>query len=176
MPAVSPSEFEQLMREHAGFVWRVLRRYGVADQQIEDVAQDVFLALHHSLPRFEGRSTLRTFLYGICRRVASNHRERAVHRREVTSDRLPEPSSEHAADAFDVLADKQSLALTHELLTGLSPEQREVFLLYEVDELSMREIAEALECSQNTCFSRLYAARKALAAELARLRAKRRVA
>jgi RNA polymerase sigma-70 factor (ECF subfamily) len=176
MPEVSPAQFEQLMREHAAFVWRVLRRFGVADPQLEDVSQDVFLALHRSLPRFEGRSSVRTFLYGICRRIAANHRSLAVHRRELVTDRLPEPLSERALDAEGALADKQSLELLHELLTRLSPEQREVFLLYEVDELTMREVAEALQCSQNTCFARLYAARKALATELQRLRAKQRVA
>jgi RNA polymerase sigma-70 factor (ECF subfamily) len=166
------------MREHAAFVWRVLARHGVADSQLEDVSQDVFLTLHRSLPRFEGRSSLRTFLYGICRRVASNHRQLAVHRREVITDAPPEPERvpELDGDAFEALADKQSLELVHALVARLPDEQREVFMLYEVDELTMREIADALDCSQNTLFSRLYAARKALAAELARVRARRRVA
>jgi RNA polymerase sigma-70 factor, ECF subfamily len=179
MPAATPPsqpDFEQVMREHAPFVWRVLARHGVDESQLEDVSQDVFLTLHRSLPRFEGRSSLRTFLYGICRRVASNHRHRAVHRREVVTDAPPEPAPQGASDAFETLAEKQSLELVHALVARLPAEQREVFMLYEVDELTMREIAEALDCSQNTLFSRLYAARRTLAAELARLRAKRRVA
>ena len=177
MPPEPLPDFDQIMREQAAFVWRVLARHGVADGQLEDVSQDVFLALHRSLPRFEGRSSLRTFLYGICRRVASNHRQLAVHRREVATDELPEPAAgEHGDVAFEALADKQSLALVQALVARLPAEQREVFMLYEVDELTMREIAEALDCSQNTLFSRLYAARKALAAELTRLRAQRRVA
>ena len=178
-PEAQPQpDFERIMREHAAFVWRVLARHGVDATQLEDVSQDVFLTLHRSLPRFEGRSSLRTFLYGICRRVASNHRQRAVHRREIVTDAPPEPSTapDCAGDAFELLAEKQSLALVEALVARLPAEQREVFMLYEVDELTMREIADALDCSQNTLFSRLYAARKALAAELARLRAKRRVA
>jgi len=178
MPDAPQLEFEPIMREHAAFVWRVLVRHGVVESQLEDVSQDVFLTLHRSLPRFEGRSSLRTFIYGICRRVASNHRQLAVHRREVITDALPEPPpvGDRAGDAFETLADKQSLELVQALVARLPDEQREVFMLYEVDELTMREIAETQGCSQNTLFSRLYAARKALAAELARLRATRRVA
>jgi RNA polymerase sigma-70 factor, ECF subfamily len=173
--APSQPQFEQIMRQHAAFVWRVLARHGVADGQLEDVSQDVFLTLHRILPSFEGRSSLRTFIYGICRRVASNHRQLAVHRRELVTDVLPEPP-EQQASAFEALADKQSLELVYALVARLPAEQREVFMLYEVDELTMREIAETQGCSQNTLFSRLYAARKTLAAELARLRAARRVA
>ena len=99
-----------------------------------------------------------------------------LHRREVVTDAPPEPAAEHDADAFSALAEKESLELVHTLVARLPDEQREVFMLYEVDELTIREIAEALGCSQNTLFSRLYAARKALAAERARLRARRRVA
>lgn len=169
-----PYDFEALMRGHAAFVWRVLARYGVPASQLEDASQEVFLALHWSLRRYEGRSSLRSFIYGICRRVASNQRQRAAHRHEHTTDQVPEPtpSNEDRHDAFDTLAIKQSLLLVQRLLARLSVEQREVFMLYEVDELSMREISEALGLSQNTCFSRLYAARKALGAELTRLRAK----
>src|SRR5690242_12222842 len=100
MPDEPLPPFDQIMREHAAFVWRVLARHGIAANQLEDLSQDVFLTLHRSLPRFEGRSSLRTFLYGICRRVASNHRQLAVHRREVVSDVLPEPPAGEGPDAF----------------------------------------------------------------------------
>ena len=62
------------------------------------------------------------------------------------------------------------------MLAQLTPEQREVFLLYEVEELTMREVAEVVDCPQNTAFARLYAARRDLEVALKRLRAQRRVA
>ena len=174
--AVSRADFDSIVREQAAFVWRVLFRYGVARSQLEDVSQDVFLALHRSLPQFEGRSSLRTFVYGICRHLAANHRKRAVHRREVVHADVPELAPDTRCDAFEIVADRQALAAVQECVARLSPERRDVFLLYEVDELTMREIAEALNCPQGTCFSRLYAARKLIAAELAPLRAKQSVA
>ena len=178
----APPEFERVFAEQASFVWRVLVRHGVSERELEDVCQEVFLVVFKALPQFEGRSSLRTWIYGICRRVASNHRNLAVHRRETPHGSVPEPTLEAAplvageGEAFDALARKQSLALLEALLTRLPDEQREVFVLYEIEELSMREVAEALECSQNTAFSRLYAAREALAAAVKRLRAQRRVA
>jgi RNA polymerase sigma-70 factor, ECF subfamily len=176
-------DFEQAFRDHVDFAWRVLQRHGVQGSDLEDTCQEVFLTLHRKLPRFEGRSSLRTFIYAICRRLASNHRRLAVHRHEIATGHAPEtdaargaqPTAAGEGEAFELLASKQSLALLEMLVARLPPEQREVFVLYEIDELSMREVAEAVGCPQNTCFSRLYAARRELAAELQRLR-KRRVA
>ena len=177
MGGASP-EFEPLFAQHAGFVWRVLGRYGVPERDLEDVCQEVFVVVFKSLPQFEGRSSVKTWLYGICRRVAANYRKRAVHRREQPVERVMETAGERTSegDAFDALAGKQSLALLHGLLVALPAEQRDVFELYEIEELTMREVAEILDCSQNTAFSRLYAARRELEHGIKRLRAKRRVA
>ena len=177
MPQAAP-DFDRVFADHASFVWRVLARHGVSERELEDVCQEVFLVVFKGLPQFEGRSSLRTWIYGICRRVASNHRNLAVHRRETprASPDEPELAAVEDGEAFEALARKQSLALLELLLARLPDEQREVFVLYELDELSMREVAEALECSPNTAFSRLYAAREALAAAVKRLRAQRRVA
>ena len=172
-----PSSFEAVFAEHAPFAWRVLRRYGVPDGELEDVCQEVFLAVFKSLPSFEGRSSLKTWIYGVCRRVAANHRKRAVFRHARQQQELPLSFVPPAQpDAFDVLERKRSLATLDELLAKLAPAQREVFLLYEVDELTMREIAIALDCPLSTAFTRLYAARRGLAAELLRLRRQESVA
>ena len=72
----------QIFDEHARYVWRTLRHLGVADADLEDVCQEVFVTVHRKLPEFEGRSKLRTWLYGICLRVASDYRRRAYVRRE----------------------------------------------------------------------------------------------
>jgi RNA polymerase sigma-70 factor, ECF subfamily len=177
MGEASP-EFEAVFAQHAGFVWRVLSRYGVPERDLEDLCQEVFVVVFKSLAQFEGRSALKTWLYGICRRVAANYRKRAVHRHEQPVEKVMESAGERVSegDAFDALAGKQSLALLQGLLAALPAEQREVFELYEIEELTMREVAEILECSQNTAFSRLYAARRELEQAIKRLRAKRRVA
>jgi RNA polymerase sigma-70 factor (ECF subfamily) len=177
VPAATP-DFERIFAEHSPFVWRVLARHGVRERDLEDVCQEVFVIVFKNLPQFEARSSLKTWIYGICRRVAANHRGLAVHKRELLSGTTFDRERDHApgGDAFAALAEKQSLTLLAQLLAGLPSDQREVFVLYEVEELNMREISEVLECSQNTAFSRLYAARRELAAALVRWRAKRRVA
>ncbi len=176
MPAATP-DFERVFAEHSAFAWRVLARSGVREGDVEDVCQEVFLVVHSGLAGFEGRSSLKTWIYGICRRVAANYRNRASHRRELVSESPTEvargDASDTTGDAFEALARKQSLSLLDELLAQLSDEQREVFVLYEVEQLTMREIAAALQCSQNTAFARLYAARREIAAGLKRVRARR---
>ena len=164
MPQAREPDFEQIVREHETFVWRTLARHGVPARQLEDLSQDVFLTLHRSLSRFEARSSLRKFIYGICRRIASNYRQLAMHRRELITDELPEPAND-TTDAFEALAGKEQFAVAQALVLRLPAEQREVLMLYDVAELTMREVAVALGCSQNTLFSRLYAARKTLAAD-----------
>jgi RNA polymerase sigma-70 factor, ECF subfamily len=176
--AATTHDFERVFAEHSAFAWRVLARHGVLERDLEDACQEVFIVVFAQLPQFEGRSSLTTWIYAICRRVAANQRRRAVHRHEALGEPPPGRAvgDRPAEDAFDALAQKQSRALLHELLARLPAEQREVFVLYEVEQWTMREIAEALACSQNTAFSRLYAARRELEAALKRLRAKRRVA
>lgn len=175
--APPPHDFDQAFAEHAPFVWRSLARLGIPERDLEDVCQEVFVVVHRRLAGFEQRSSLRTWIYGICRGVAANHRNRAGNAREVPV----QSAVELAADASDhgalrALEANESRALLEALLAKLPDEQREVLVLYEIEELTMREIAGALECSPSTGFSRLYAARAAIAAELKRLRARRRVA
>lgn len=159
----------QVFREHAAFAWRVLRRLGVAESDIDDVCQEVFVTVHRKLPSFQGRSSVRTWLYGVCVRVASSHRKRARARREVASDALPE----HATDAGqeETLALRQARATLDRILDQLDDDKRAVFVLYEIEELTMADVALAMECPLQTAYSRLHAARREVEAALARLHA-----
>ena len=93
------ADFSQLFKEHAPFVLRVLRHLGVPASDLQDQAQEVFVAVHKGLASFAGRSSLRTWIYGICVHVASNHRRRAYVRRERAVAELPERSDPLAQDA-----------------------------------------------------------------------------
>jgi RNA polymerase sigma-70 factor (ECF subfamily) len=169
-------DFESLFAQHSAFVWRVLARYGVPERDLEDVCQEVFVIVFKGLPQFEGRSALRTWIYGICRRVASNYRRRAARHEQPDAELKARADLAQDADAFEAYERKQSLELLDLLIARLPDDQREVFVLYEIEEMTMREVAESLDCSQNTAFSRLYAARREIEAALKRLRGKRRVA
>jgi RNA polymerase sigma-70 factor, ECF subfamily len=157
-----PLEPAAVIREHARFVWRVLCHLGVGEERLEDVSQEVFLVVFAKLPMFEGRSSLRTWIYGICRNVAQRARERSSRQRELLQGELPELSDPATQDRTVWL--KQAHAQLVAALDTLDPEQRSVFLLYEIEELPMEEIATALEAPLTTCYSRLEAARGKLAA------------
>lgn len=166
--AAPAARFADVYEAHVAFVWRVARRLGVPDASLDDAVQDVFLVVHDKLPTFEGRSSMRTWIYGIVRRVARDHRPSA---RERPLDDAPEAPSE-AASAHERVERAEALALLHALLSTLDDDKREVYVLAELEEMPMPEVAEALGLNVNTAHARLRAARNAMEQGLARLRAR----
>ncbi len=150
--------FADLFKEYAPFVWRALRQLGVREAEIEDLCQEVFVVVHRKLPGFEGRSSLRTWIYGICIRTASDHRRRAHVRRERPTDRPPERAG--SAPQQREIERRQAKAMLDEALDALDGDKRAVFVLYEIEQLDMAEVAEAVGCPLKTAYSRLYAARR----------------
>jgi RNA polymerase sigma-70 factor (ECF subfamily) len=153
-----------LIVEHAPFVWRVLIHLGVPKNRLEDASQEVFLVLLSG--KFSGHSALETFLYGVCRNVASVERRRQRDAREVVTDELPETVVQPAQEGE--LWIKRAHDRLVQALERLDDAQREVFVLFELEQLSMEEIARAMQAPLSTCYSRLYAAREAVQAELRR--------
>ena len=165
--------FADVYRDHAAFVWRVLRRLGVGDDEVEDACQEVFLVVHRKLAGFEHRSALRTWLYSIAVRCASHRRRRG--RRGAPVGALataPEPAVE-AAQADD-LARREARVELDAILDELDDAKRAVFVLYELEELTMAEVAATIGCPLQTAYSRLQAARAAVEASVRRRRAKER--
>jgi len=155
--------FAELIGELAPYVLRVLPRLGVAPSDVEDVSQEVLLAVHRGLPGFEGRSSTRTWVYGICLRVARNHRDRAYVRRERPHAEPPAPEPvEHGAEPG--LDDKRLIAHLDAALSALPKEQRETFVLHALEDLDVKEIAAAQDVSKFTVYTRLYAAQRRLRA------------
>jgi RNA polymerase sigma-70 factor (ECF subfamily) len=168
-PERARSEFEAVYREHFRFVWRSVRRLGVLGSSVDDVVQEVFLVVHRRMDDFEGRSSTKTWLYGIMRRVIADHR-RTQRRKPAWSEgapgqldrvhdtRLPPDASAEQAE---------QVRLLYRLLDALDDDKREVFILAELEGMTMAEIAEALEVNPNTVSSRLRAARERFQAALA---------
>jgi len=160
--------------EHADFVCLTLQRFGVRDVDLEDQLQEVFVVVHRRLHTFDGSSRMRTWLFGICMRVAAGYRKRAFRRHERPSiderggedlfDTLPttETSPEEAA-----LAKEQRERLLA-ILDSMDLEARGIFVMFEIDEVPCDEIAEMLGIPTGTVYSRLHAARKAFQAAVAR--------
>jgi RNA polymerase sigma-70 factor (ECF subfamily) len=155
-------DFDSVFTDASPYVWRVLGRLGVARADVGDVCQEVFLVVHRRLRDYDGRVPVRSWIYGICVRTASDYRRRAYRRNERLFRQPPEPSvpaSQHRQAELD-----EACAKLQQVLGTLDASKREVFVLYELEELSMNEIAQALDCPLQTAYSRLHAARKAVTA------------
>jgi RNA polymerase sigma-70 factor (ECF subfamily) len=156
--AVEPApNIRALYEAHAAFVCRSLRRLGVAEADLDDALQEVFLVVYQRLASYQECGKARSWLYSICTRTAYAQRRKLLRRREQLS---AEPDAgPMAAPQLMRVEQREALALGQRLLERLSPEQREVFVLYEVEEMSMAEVAEALGCPLQTAYSRLHKAR-----------------
>lgn len=169
-PATAPQlNFGSVVRQYSAYVLGVLRRLGVAPADVDDVAQEVFLAVHRQLTSFEARSTLKTWLCGICKNKALDHGRTASRRR-----RLLAAAGSHGADALacdpqQELLLKERESLLYEALGKLSRQQREVFVLFEIEQLSMKEVAESVGCELDTAYSRHRVARQRVQAAFERV-------
>jgi len=158
--------FETVFREEAPFVRRALLRMGVTESDAPDLLQEVFLVVLRRLDGFEGRSTLRTWLYGICLRVAAGQRRRLRRRSALFS--LRESDVALPAPQDDAVSVREHAGLLERSLSRLSTEQRRVFVGFELEERPMAELAAELQCPLKTAFSRLHAARRQVNDSLAR--------
>lgn len=138
------------------FLWRATLALGVPAADAEDLCQEVMLVVHRRLRDFDGQS-LRAWLYGICLRVASDYRRSARVRREKATAELPErvfdPTQPDEVDA------RRAEAKLRRALDALDDDKRAVFVLFEIEQLTLREISEAVGAPLQTVYSRLQAAR-----------------
>lgn len=166
-PAVAP-DFSEIYETYFDFVWRSARRLGVPDASLDDVVQDVFVTVYRRLPAFEGRSLLRTWIFGIVRHTVNDFRRSA--RRKPTEALAHEVADVGAESPHEQAANEQASKLLHAVLAELSDDLREVFVLSELEQMSAPEVAQALSLNVNTVYSRLRSARREFDAALHRLR------
>ena len=162
-----PARLRAVYEEHGPFVCRSLRYLGVPEADLDDLLQEVFVVVCQRLDDYEERGRARSWLYSICTRVATAQRRKQWRRRESG------PPGEQVAEAsqLEEAQDREALALGLRLLQQLPAEQREVFVLFEVEGMPMAEIARALDCPLQTAYSRLYKARERILAETKRVSA-----
>jgi len=169
-PSSAPEmEFDEIYARHYDAAWRCLRALGVPSHAIDDATQDVFMVVHRRLPGFDHAAPVRSWILGIARNVA--HKYRARQRRErprlaLVRDQPPPPD--------DLVARRDAAAVVERFLDGLEPEQREVFVLAQLEGATVPEIAQALGINLNTAYSRLRLARRRFERVVARHAAMRR--
>ena len=140
------------------FVGRTLIYLGVKGADVEDATQEVLVVVLRQLPSFAGGS-VRAWVRQICVNVARNHRRSQLRRREELVDEPPEPPAPEGETPGERAQQRQRLLAA---LDRLSEEQRSVFVLFEIEELTMAEVAHLLGCPVQTAYTRLYSARSRL--------------
>jgi len=165
--AGSARDFSGVYAEFFPFVWRCLRGLGVPEPSLDDAAQDVFVVVHRRLAEFAGRSSLRTWLYGIVRNVASNQRRGTARQRHTQP--LDEELPSRGPGPLERAEEAEAAAFVQHFLTTVEPKRREVFILGLLEEMPIPEVAAALSIPLNTAYTRLRLVRtefqKALAAK-----------
>ncbi len=153
--------FERLYDDHVDFVWRSARRLGVDDGAADDVVQQVFMVVHRRLAAFEGRSSLKTWLFSILIHVVREHR-RSVKRKSphLTSEAVdPDLLVDPSLDPEEALERAQASRFIDRVLDTLEGDKRIVFVMAELEEMSAAEIGQATGLDAPAVYSRLRAAR-----------------
>jgi RNA polymerase sigma-70 factor, ECF subfamily len=158
-----------MVTDHFDFVWRLLRRLGVPPADVDDAAQQVFIVgtrrLADILPGNE-----RTFLYGTALRMASTIRRNSRRRERFIQSVQTEPEA-FCRSPHDELEWREALDILDTILHTLDDEQREVFVLCEIEELTAPQVASIVGIPVGTVASRLRRARQTFGDELKRLKA-----
>jgi RNA polymerase sigma-70 factor (ECF subfamily) len=174
---LAPPAFDEVYEEHFDFVWRSMGRLGVDASAVEDAAQDVFVIAHRRLADFEGRSSVKTWLFGIALRVARDFRRAARRKRshglvpegEADTDAVPDTAS---PSPLDSATRSEAVERLQAILGELDEDRRAVFILAELEQMTAPEIAEAVGANVNTVYTRLRAARREFNEAVARYAAR----
>jgi RNA polymerase sigma-70 factor, ECF subfamily len=167
--------FPEVYDRYFDFVWRVARRLGVGHEALDDIVQETFLVVHRRLA--EARSgELRPWIYGITVHTVRNHR-RSLRRKSphARGDGAPDPDAlaDIESDGPERRAEKAEAARAlYAILDDLDDDKREVFVLVELEQLSVTDVADVLGMKLNTVYSRLRLARAEFEEGVARHRAR----
>jgi RNA polymerase sigma-70 factor (ECF subfamily) len=172
-PSAPPGvEWEGVYRAHFKPVWRFLARLGVRPAEVEDLAHEVFLTAFRRADAFDPSRPVQPWLFGIAFRLASDQRQRASSTREQAVDEVPEVVSISGPTAEKAVLARQARALLDEVLESMDLEKRAVFVMHELDGMTVPDIARTVEVPVATAYSRLRLAREQFDAGIKRLRAR----
>ncbi len=160
--------FERIFEEQSDFVWSMLRRFGVRSADLEDVTHEVFIAVHRRLADYDHERPVRPWLFGIAYRTALRYKDLARHHREVHD--VDTEWEDATPNAHEQLMDAERRRLFHRALLSVELDRRVVFLMHDLDEVPMPDVASELGIPLNTAYSRLRLARAEMKTALERAR------
>ena len=167
-----PESFRRAYERHVDFVWRNLRRLGVADGDLEDAVQETFVVAYRRRDTYRSGASPRGWLYGIVRRIASRFRRGAMRRGRLHLAIAGAP--EAANDLTQTIEQRDAWRIVEQFVVGLPDDKRDVFVLAELEGMTGPEIATLLQLNPNTVGSRLRAGRGAFARYLETMSARER--
>jgi RNA polymerase sigma-70 factor, ECF subfamily len=168
--AIDSARLTRVAQEHLDFVWRCLRRFGVPAADADDAAQQVFLVAADKLADVPVERE-RAFLFATAARIAANAR-RSIRRRQSAYDSLSQAPEEPSASQDELSDQLRARALLDQVMADMPDDLREVFVLFEIEEISIQDIATTLEIPIGTVGSRLRRARQAFQQAVTRHRAR----
>ncbi|HTM44412.1 MAG TPA: RNA polymerase sigma factor [Polyangiaceae bacterium] len=164
-PLPDKASFPGLYEEYFPLVWRTARRLGVPEASLDDVCQEVFLAIHRRLSQFRGRSSVRTWIFGFILNIVQVHhrsqRRKSVSHRAVGELLDPDTLTDNQqASADERLRSAEAVRIARLALEAIDADKRAVFVMADLEGLSAAEIARALDLNVNTVYARLRSARR----------------
>jgi RNA polymerase sigma-70 factor, ECF subfamily len=163
--------FDEIYRAEFPYVWRTLRRLGIPEKDIENLAHDVFVVVSRRLRDYDVSRPLKPWLFGIAFRVASEDRRRVRTRIEIPSESFE--ASDGAPSAVELLEAHEQRQLVLDCLQTLDLDQRAAMILVDIDGESPTEVAAALSIPLPTVYSRLRLGRTRFAAAVRRVKLRR---
>jgi RNA polymerase sigma-70 factor (ECF subfamily) len=151
------ADFDTIYREHLPFVWRSLGGLGVGEAQVEDLAHEVFIVVYRRLGDLDASCQVRTWIYGIVRRIAANARRASMRaeRKSIKFKNDPGLCETSSSDLDRGVARGEAANVIDSFLLTLDDVGRELFWLSEIEECSGREISDMTSMNINTVHARL---------------------
>lgn len=163
--AAPPGDCLETFEQELDYVYGTLQRLGARPGDVEDLLQEIFVALHRNWPNLDTTRSLRPWLFGVAFRVVRTHRRRRA--REAPHAGLDLEDGAPTPEAW--LQGQESLALLTEALQHVPMSRRSVVIKHDLDGLDVIEIARELSLTKFGVYARLYKGRKELATALRRL-------
>ncbi|MBN2530019.1 MAG: sigma-70 family RNA polymerase sigma factor [Deltaproteobacteria bacterium] len=158
-----------LFTEHAPFLGRVIERISGRGPHVDDILQETFIVAYKKRHKFDASKSLpRTWLYGIAVKLCLGH-ERGKRRFNLFYNRFSSEITESPRRPDDLMEQESLTRTVRNAIEKMPMKQREVFVLFELEEMDGRQISELLNIPEGTVWTRLLHGRKHFKKQIARI-------
>lgn len=155
------SDFQSMFDREFAYVCQVLRRVGVRAEDLEDLAQEVFVTVYQKFRSYDREKPIRPWLLAFAVRAARNYQRLARHRRELSDENMGERLND-CASPEECVGEQQATHHVIRALESVAPERRDVLVLHDIYGYEAPEIAASLGIPVGTVYSRVHVGRQEL--------------